>query len=136
MLWGGYIDFEQAINKSKARMAQNAQLQLIDQNAKWVKEIRDDTVYSLNLEKYKKEIEENKKQSERFDAIDEYKSSLEYTSLPYEVALIENDSVLAKKRDRWHKNLNQDVYMEEAVNVLEDMKTNTIRKANPVTVKN
>ncbi len=135
-VWGGYIDFEKAINNSKARMAQNKQLQLIDQNAKWVKEIRDDTVYSLNLEKYKAEIEENKKQSERFDAIDEYKSPLEYTSLPYELALIEKDSILAKKRDRWHENLSKDVYMEEAVNVLEDMKTNAIRKVNPVTVKN
>ena len=33
------------------------------------------------------------------------------------------DTILGEKRSRWHNNLVQDVYVEEAVNVLEDIKS-------------
>ena len=132
--WKGYTDFERTIAASKERMAKNAQLQLIDENARWVKEIRDDNIYSLKLADYKAELEENKKQSERFKAIEEYKTALEYTSLPYELELMKSDSILTKKRKRWHESLNHDVYVEEAVNVLKDMKDHTIKK-NAVSAK-
>ena len=35
------------------------------------------------------------------------------------------DSVLAEKKERWHKNLAQDIYVEEAVYVLEELKLAT-----------
>ena len=50
---------------------------------------------------------------------------------------MEKDSVLKQKRDRWHENLSQDVYMEEALNVLNDLKTTyTIKTKVASTVKN
>ena len=42
--------------------------------------------------------------------------------MPYEQALFEKDTVLKEKRVRWHESLSKDVYMEEALNVLEDLK--------------
>jgi carboxyl-terminal processing protease len=42
--------------------------------------------------------------------------------------LFTQDSVLREKRDRWHKNLARDVYLEEAVNVLEDLKIDSFKK--------
>ena len=35
---------------------------------------------------------------------------------------MEKDSVLKIKRTRWHENLSRDVYIEEALNVLNDLK--------------
>ena len=35
---------------------------------------------------------------------------------------MEQDSVLKQKRERWHQNLSKDVYIEEALNVLNDLK--------------
>ena len=37
------------------------------------------------------------------------------------------DTILQDKRDRWHSSLAKDVYMEEAINVLEDLKVNNIK---------
>ena len=35
---------------------------------------------------------------------------------------MDQDSVLKMKRNRWHESLSKDVYMEEALNVLNDLK--------------
>ncbi|GAA0716764.1 carboxy terminal-processing peptidase [Aquimarina litoralis] len=136
-LWDGYIDFDQTINKSKARMATNEQLKLIDENARWVREKRDVNEYSLNYNKYKANIELNEKQAKRFDRLNDYKTNLTFESLPYEKDLMKKDSILEEKRNRWHKSLSKDVYVEEALSVLEDMKINNIRRSkNPLTLKN
>ena len=50
---------------------------------------------------------------------------------------MEQDSVLKQKRERWHQNLSQDVYIEEALNVLNDLKmTYRIKTKVASTVKN
>jgi len=135
--WDGYIDFDQTITSSKSRMAQNDQLKLIEENAKWVRQKRDIDIYSLKYNDYKANIELNEKQAKRFDAINDYKTNLTFESLPYEKELIKKDTILAEKRKRWHVNLSKDVYVEEAISVLEDMKINNIRRSkNPLTLKN
>ncbi|WP_025741354.1 carboxy terminal-processing peptidase [Aquimarina pacifica] len=135
--WDGYIDFNQTITNSKERMAKNSQLKLIDENAKWVSQKRDINTYSLKYNKYKANIAENEKQAERFEAIDDYKTNLTFESLPYEKTLMKSDSILSEKRSRWHTSLSKDVYVEEAISVLEDMKINNIRRSkNPLTLKN
>ncbi len=136
-IWDGYIDFDQTISSSKSRMSQNDQLKLIEENAKWVRQKRDIDIYSLKYEKYKANIELNEKQAKRFEAISDYKTNLTFESLPYEKELIKKDSILAEKRKRWHVDLSKDVYVEEAISVLEDMKINNIRRSkNPLTLKN
>ena len=136
-IWDGYIDFNQTINNSKERMAKNDQLKLIEENAKWVRQKRDVNVYSLKYDNYKANITLNEKQAERFGAIDDYKTNLTFESLPYEKQLIKEDTVLAEKRKRWHESLSKDVYVEEAISVLEDLKINNIRRSkNPLTLKN
>ena len=135
-IWDGYIDFTETIQKSKARMAQNEQLKLIDDNARWIKEQRDEKEVSLNFDAYGTEIEQRKKETERFDAIDEYDNQLTFESLPYETALMKQDTTLSEKRKRWHKNLSKDMYVEEAVHVLEDLKLNNIKAGKVADIKN
>jgi len=120
--WENYFDYDATIAKSKERMANNEQLKLIDENAHWVKNIRDRESYSLNYDKYKAALKVNEEEAKRFEKLSEYKTNLTFKSLPYEVAMMEKDSVLKQKRERWHENLSQDVYMEEALNVLNDLK--------------
>jgi len=49
--------------------------------------------------------------------------------------LFETDTVLKDKRERWHKSLAGDVYVEEALNVLQDLKINNIRKSKIAAIK-
>lgn len=123
--WNGYKDLDKVLESSKKRMKENQQLALIDQNAKWIKEQRDINTYTLNFDKYKLENIELEEKNSKFKKINDYTTDLEYVSLPYEEKLIENDSVLGEKRERWHKNLKKDVYVEEAIYVLEDLRKQT-----------
>ena len=128
--WENYFDYDTTVAKSKARMSTNEQLKLIDKNAKWVKGKIDETVFSLNYEKYSTQNELNEEEAKGFDAISDYKTNLTFESTGYEKALFENDTTdLKEKRERWHQSLSQDVYIEEALNVLEDLKISyTVKK--------
>ena len=134
--WGNYFDYETTIAKSKERITANEQLKLIDANAQWVKTIRDREVYSLNYDDYKKNLDINQEESKRFDKLSDYTTNLTFQSLPYELKLMDKDSVLMEKRDRWHKTLSKDVYIEEALNVLNDLKMSYDIKKVATSVKN
>lgn len=133
--WDGYIDYEATIDSSKKRMAANPQIKLIDENARWIKEGQDEKYVSLKYADYKKELEENKKKNKYFKQISNYDSKLTFESLKYEQQLFTKDSILREKRDRWHKDLAKDVYVEEAVNVLQDLKMSNIKNAKLASVK-
>jgi len=135
-IWNGYIDYNQTIENSKKRMANSEQLNLIAENAKWIKEKSDENLYSLSYEGYDYQRSLSEEEAKRFEAISDYTSNLTYESLPYELDLYKKDTILKEKRDRWHKNLTSDVYVEEAVNVLEDINVNNIKKAKVADIKN
>lgn len=133
--WEGYIDYEATIANSTQRMAQNKQIKLIEENAKYIKEAQDETVVSLKYDDYKKGLEEDKKRAKYFKTISDYDSHLTFESLKYEKELFAKDSILREKRDRWHKDLAKDVYIEEAVNVLQDLKMHSIKNTKLASVK-
>jgi len=127
-VWDGYVDFEKTIANSKDRMNANEQLKRIEQHAKWIKDQSENSAHSLNFEEYAATAERNQEMAKSFDSINDYKTNLTFTSLPYEEKMFENDTILKEKRDRWHKNLSRDVYVEEAIHVLSDMRKNNIRE--------
>ena len=120
--WNSNFNFEEAITKSNKRMADNKYLKLVDENAKWIKSVRDNKLINLNYDKFKLELEENSSITEKFKALNDYSMNYSFKSLPYELDLIKNDSVLGLKRERWHKSLNKDFYIDEALNVLSDLR--------------
>jgi carboxyl-terminal processing protease len=120
--WVSNFDYSSAIEKSKLRIESNEYLKLIDDNAKWIKSIRDNEEFSLNYFTYIDKIKEDELTAKNFEKLKDFKTDLEFKSLPYEINLFEKDSTLELKRNRWHKNLAKDLYIEEALNVLNDLK--------------
>jgi len=119
--WTNNANFEKAIENSKKRIAKNAYLKLIDENAQYVKQQQKENVFPLNYEAYKKVIEKNEEQSKKFKAISDYKSDLKFSSVASDEAKIKTNEDLKLRRDRWHESLQKDVYIDEAVKVLEDL---------------
>lgn len=135
--WQNYFDYDATIQKSKERMSNNEQLKLIEENARWVKSKIDETVFSLNYYEYKAQMELNENESKRFDSISNYKTNLIFDSTSYEKSLFEQDTTdLKEKRERWHESLSKDIYIEEALNVLEDLKLDQPIKKVALAVKN
>ena len=120
--WNSNFDFEFAIKNSQKRMKESEHLKLVDENAKWIKDIREKKIFNLNYQKFRSELEENIKTTDKFKKLDNFSLDYSFKSLPYETQMIDNDSILGTKRERWHKSLNKDIYIGEALNVLSDLR--------------
>ncbi len=120
--WNSNFDFDFAIKNSQKRMKESEYLKLVDENAKWIKDVREKKIFNLNYKKFRSELEENIKTTDKFKKLDNFSLDYSFKSLPYESQMIENDSVLGTKRERWHKSLNKDIYIGEALNVLSDLR--------------
>ena len=123
-LWESSIDYQMMIDRSRARMDTSPEMKLIDENAQWIKKVRSKDLYSLRYDVYDADLKLNEKESKRFESLKDYESGLSFESLPYELPIMENDSVFKKNRERWHETLQKDIYMEEALNVLTDLTLN------------
>jgi len=121
-LWNNYENYDLAINNSKKRIENNKYFKLIDENAKWLKSSQDESLVYLNYEAYKNDLENRKNESLKYKELGEYTSNLTYTSPLYEQPILETDKELAEKREAWHANLKKDIYVEEALNVLSELK--------------
>jgi carboxyl-terminal processing protease len=117
-----YINFSDVITSSIERINNDPKFQLIDEYAKWLKNEQDDSTYSLNYKKYKKELKERETFSKKFNSVFKYKSNLAFDSPKYELPLFKDNKDLEEKRMVWHKNLSKDIYISEALNVLSQLK--------------
>lgn len=133
----GYTNLKETIKASQARIDQSEYFQLIDKNAKWLSVQREQNIIPLSIKAYQARLKNLEKEIKQFKKLDDYKNALKVRSLKGELALIQQDSSLADKRERWHSTINEDMYIEEAVNVLKELKTkNSINNNNRVSLKN
>ena len=122
-VWNKQNNFDLAISKSKTRMQANPQMKLIDENAKWLDDRNKENVYSLNIDKFKAEQKSLEEKNKKYKSIADYKNIFEFKSLPYELEAMSKDSILKEKRDRWHESLSKDIYIEEAIHILNDLQS-------------
>jgi carboxyl-terminal processing protease len=127
-VWNMTSKFSQAIANSKQRIANNVQFQLIEENAKWIDSRSTENTYSLNIDKFKIAQNQIEETAKKFKPIVDYQNDLKFTSLPYELEGFAKDPFLKEKRDRWHESLSKDIYVEEALNVLDDLQTKSIMR--------
>jgi carboxyl-terminal processing protease len=121
-LWDKENNYDLAIAQSKERLLKSEQMKLIEDNAKWLDQRNNETTYSLHIEKFKAEQKALEEKNKKYKPITDYKNTLEFTSLPYENEKVKDDPILKEKRDRWHESLSKDIYVEEALHILNDMK--------------
>jgi len=117
-----YENFSEVIDNSKRRIASDSKFKLINEYAKWLKKNQENTSFSLNYKIFTKENLQQEQDAEKFKTVFNYKSDLSFTSPKYELPILKKDTVLAEKRLSWHKNLSKDLYIDEAVNVLSELK--------------
>ncbi|PVX46288.1 carboxyl-terminal processing protease [Flavobacterium sp. 103] len=129
-VWTNTSKFDQAIINSKKRIESNVQFKLIEENAKWIDSRSAENNYSLNIDKFKIAQNQIEETAKKFKPIVDYKNNLKFTSLPYELEGITKDPVLKEKRERWHESLSKDIYVEEALNVLDDLQPKAIVKTS------
>ncbi|MCF2875269.1 MULTISPECIES: carboxy terminal-processing peptidase [unclassified Tenacibaculum] len=119
-----YTNFADVVYNSKQRVMKNDKFKKINEYAKWLKKNQDERIYSLNYNKFKEESDKKSKEGEKFKEVFKFDSNLTFDSPKYELNLFKKDTVLKEKRIAWHKNLKKDIYINEALNVLSELKMN------------
>ena len=120
--WHGYLNYDEVIKQSQDRVNNHPIFKLVDQDAKWIEQRQNDKSIALNYQEYVSELEADRTYADQFDAVKEYNNKLEFTIAPAEQERITEDSIFREKRERWFSDLTADFYVEEAVNILEELK--------------
>ena len=114
------------IEKSKARLAENPMVNLILEQGEWIKLKQNDYDFRLDYNGYINKRDNDKKYSKRFDILNDFESELSFTWLWENLGEKKSDDVLIR-RERWLKGLKKDIFLDEAVNVLNDLKQTNIK---------
>jgi carboxyl-terminal processing protease len=128
--FNGYINLAETIEKAQKRVNENPNFKLLDENAKWLSDQREDNDIPLNITAYSERLDRLEKETEKFESLSDYKNDLNFDMLSYEKTLVKTDSALGDKREAWIRNLKKDIYVNEAVSVLKDLRMNNIKNDN------
>ena len=113
--------YDKALENSNNRISKNEFFNIIDEQAKWVKEQQEDNIVSLNYDTYKLDMDNNKKESEKFKKIDDFKSNFRFEWLKDNLPGEKVPDEIVERRNRWIDNLKKDLYVDEAINILSDL---------------
>lgn len=113
--------YDAAIAKSKARIASNGYFKIVEERAKQIKKQQDDNQYSLNLTKYKVQVQEAKDFAKKLEELEKTKELLDAYNCRVDMDKTLEDEVSKKKNEDWLKLLKKDAGIKEAFNVIKDL---------------
>ena len=113
--------YNRTLENSKNRISKNEFFNIIDEQARWVKEQQEDKEISLNYNIYKMDMDNTKKESEKFKKIDDFKSDYTFEWLRDNFVNEKIPDEIIERRNRWIDNLQKDLYVNEAINILSDL---------------
>lgn len=120
-VWEDRFNFDFVIKQSQYRIQENSFTPIIEQQAQWVAKQQEDYNYFLDYESFSTEQKADIKVSKQFDVLNEFDSSLKFKWLPEAgMPKIANEDYI-EKRNRWVEGLDKDLYINEAINILDDM---------------
>jgi carboxyl-terminal processing protease len=114
------------IDKLKAasteRIKTNAGFTILNDAAKRLKKQKDDSTVSLNYEKYMAEQKRIKEDNKKLEELDKELSGFEINGLTADGAINESDTVKIAKTKDWYKNIKKDIYLNETMNIMSEIK--------------
>jgi carboxyl-terminal processing protease len=116
------INYPMVIKNSQKRVKSNPQFNLIEQQAKEIKAKKDDTKYSLSLEKFRAEQKQLRDQNKKYEDLRKEIKGFDAALLNEDKTRMANDTSRLGRETRWAKNVAKDIYIYEASNVLNDLK--------------
>ncbi|MBP7821320.1 MAG: carboxy terminal-processing peptidase [Saprospiraceae bacterium] len=106
---------------STARVSKSIIFNTINENAKRLKTLRDDTKHTLNYTKYKADQDALEVESKKYEDLFKEIPSLTVANIPSDLAVIQADSSHIARNDDWFKSIKKDIYLEEALYIIGDI---------------
>lgn len=122
-LWKNIPNYEQLRRNSKKRIDANPTFQMVNEHAKHLKEQEDRMSYPLNLAAYQLEQKGLKEKSDKLEKALEVEIAGMKTITPKaDESYVASDTSRTRSHEDWKKNIRQDIYIYEAMQVINDMK--------------
>lgn len=118
-----YFDTKALERASASRMAKNSNYQLLLESAQWREQLDKEETITLNINKFNDLMKQRKAQIEKFKALTKFENGLKFTMFPSEIEREKKDEAFKKKSEMWVKNLKKDTYLQEAMNIIAEMKS-------------
>ncbi|MBL0329810.1 MAG: carboxy terminal-processing peptidase [Bacteroidetes bacterium] len=112
---------------SAERVKNNPGFAILNDAAKRLKKQKDNTVVSLNFDKYVAEQKAYKEEAKKMDALDKEIEGVEVVALKAD-AFPESDTVKVNKTKDWYKALRKDIYLNETVSIMNEMNNGVTKK--------
>ena len=127
--WNLSYDKDYIEGISMKRIKNDTILVLIDENGKRLKEIRDNTQYSLNYEKFESRVEAREEEGEKYEHIGKDTLNLAVQILKADLPEVEADTSKKARTEAWITELKKDIYLVESVNILKDIEQYKLENA-------
>lgn len=114
-------NFSKPIEFSKKRIENSSDFKLIKKRSEDFLKFNSYSQINLNLEKFKKLAASDSEYEVPLDVFLNYKSTLVFKSTDAEIKTFKRSTGLKEKREKWHENLSKDIYINEGMNILNDM---------------
>lgn len=118
--WNAGYDLKTIQQLSNRRLENDPSFKLIKENTEWLAQ-QNNKQYSLQLDKYRKEQKQIRATFAQNEALMKLKNEINVTALPDEVNKWANDKVKQERFNQWLKNLRKDIYLDQAVKVIDDV---------------
>ena len=105
--------------ENQSRIDNDDYYSLINDRAQWLKDQQSNKTISLNFNSYNSFLNKQREKNKRFESLNKYENTLNFKLLKTEKQYIMSNKELLSSRNRWHRNLTKDLYIEEGVKALE-----------------
>ncbi len=106
-------------SENQSRIDNDDYYSLINDRAQWLKDQQSNKTISLNFNSYNSFLTKQRQKNKRFESLNKYENTLNFRLLKTEKQYIMSNKELLSSRNRWHRNLTKDLYLEEGVKALE-----------------
>jgi carboxyl-terminal processing protease len=107
---------------SSERVKNNPGFTILNDAAVRLKKQKDSTLVSLNFDKYVAEQKRYKSESKKMETLDKEIPGIDVLPLQADIASIGSDTTKASKAKEWYKSIKKDIYLNETISIMNDMK--------------
>jgi carboxyl-terminal processing protease len=118
--WRYAYDLTPIVKASEQRLKNDSVFSTINKDAAWIN-AQNDKSHSLNIEKYRDEQKKWKTTVKQIETLSKLPTDLKIETLPQDAGKYDNDKDKADRYAKWVKNLQKDIWLNEAVKVVDDM---------------
>ncbi|MBL7883569.1 MAG: carboxy terminal-processing peptidase, partial [Bacteroidia bacterium] len=120
--WKVNYEIEKLKTNSNARVKSSNGFGILNDAAKRLKKQKDETIVSLNYDKYMAEQKKFKEESKKIEELEKEIEGFDIYALKADAPITEGDTVKIAKTKDWYKNIKKDIYLNETLHIINDIK--------------